>query len=300
MKNVKLKALTLLGASLMLTISVVAQEQPKVKTSEDETKIKWEDDSKIKEKKDEIKYKPNDDDKVKVKKDEVKYKPNDDDKVKVKKDEIKVKSGDEKYKYKKDEIKYKTDDLKVKDEKGERKIKGVVEPMQPTLTERTHVTTGETNVTTKTHVEKMNDRTVIPAPAVVPQVPVAKAPAPAPKKTTTRKYAARKTTPKKSTGARTVVRTKVVRDTVFVPTPPETIVHTEREVVRDTVTVTRVDTVVKIQKENTYTGYAVPQGNFKKVKLKRDDNGEVWMKRKDSDGKTKTEKLQKIDKMEKD
>ena len=278
MKNVKLKSLTLLGMSLMLSVSVLAQEQPKVKTSEDETKIKWENDSKIKEKKDEIKYKPNDDDKVKVKK-----------------DEIKVKSGDDKYKHKKDEIKYKTEDLKVKDEKGERKIKGVVEPMQPTLTERTHVSTGETNVTTKTHVEKMNDRTVIPAPVVTPPAPVAKAPEPAPKKTTTRKYAARKTTPKKS-GARNVVRTKVVRDTVFVPTPPETIVHTEREVIRDTVTVTRVDTVVKIQKENTYTGYSVPQGNFKKVKLKRDDNGEVWMKRKDSDGKTRTEKLEKIEK----
>jgi hypothetical protein len=36
-----------------------------------------------------------------------------------------------------------------------------------------------------------------------------------------------------------------------------------------------------VNTENTYTGYRVPRGNFKKVKLKKDKaNGDVWMKRK--------------------
>ena len=76
-----------------------------------------------------------------------------------------------------------------------------------------------------------------------------------------------------------VTRTKLVRDTVFVPSDP--IVRTNTEYIHDTVELTRVDTFTKVQTQNTYTGYRVPRGNFKKVTLKRDKNtGEVYMKRK--------------------
>ena len=90
------------------------------------------------------------------------------------------------------------------------------------------------------------------------------------KKTATRKgsshkrIAARKT----NTARKYVVRTKIVKDTVFVPSPPETVVSTQTDYVHDTVLVTRTDTVVKTQTANTYAGYSVPRGDFKKVKLK--------------------------------
>lgn len=280
MKNTMLRSLSLLGASLVMTLSVAAQDIPKVKTDEKETKYKSED-VKAKQKKDETKIKL------------------DDLKVKEKKDETKYKSDDLKVKNKKDQTKYKGDDLKVKEDDEEKKIKAKVEPLEKTSTESTEIKIGETDVKVKEQVVPipteppvaeriMTERAVVPPP-----------PAPVVKKAPAKKYAAKKSTPRKRTVSnkpKTIVRTKVVRDTVYVPSPPEKEIYTQKEYVhiRDTVTITRVDTVVKTQIENTYDGYNVPQGDFTKVKLKKDkDDGEVWMKRKEKDGKIKTEKLEK-------
>jgi hypothetical protein len=245
MKNRMMRSFALLGISVMMTLSVAAQDEPKIKVSDKESKYKSED--------------------------------------------LKIKE-------KKEEVKYKSADLKVKDENDKRKIKARVTPMQKTSTERTVIKTGETNVRTKERLEPVSLTPADAEPAAVRQVAVPEISAPV-KKTATRKYTARKNTvhkpagaPKTNTVRKYVVRTKVVRDTVLVPSPPERIVS--KEYVHDTVTVTRVDTVVKTKIQNTYTGYPVPKGDFKKVKLKRDENGgDVWMKRKEKDGKTKTEKL---------
>jgi hypothetical protein len=277
MKNRMTRLFALLGIPLMMTLSVAAQEEPKIKTSDKENKYKSED-LKIKDKKDEVKYK------------------SEDHKIKDKKDEVKYKSDDVKIKEKKDEVKYKSEEVKVKDKKDERKIKAKVTPMQKTATERTVMKTGETNVRTKEHLEPVSVEPAEAEPTVAQAVAVPEVSKPV-KKTATRKSVAGKNTVhkptavhKNSTRPKYIVRTKVVRDTVLVPSPPEKVVSTEY--VHDTVTITRVDTVVKTKTQNTYSGYAVPKGNFKKVKLKRDENGgDVWMKRKEKDGKTKTEKL---------
>jgi hypothetical protein len=243
MKNRMVRSIALLGISVMMTLSVAAQDQPKVKVSDKE---------------------------------------------------VKYKSEDVKIKEKKEETKYKSADVKVKEKEGETKIKAAnVKPMQRTSTERSTLKTGETRVRTQEQLKPLPvEKEAVeatPAPQVaVPDLPKVK-------KTTTRKYAARKTTVQKPTVAhktnaapRTIVRTKVVRDTVIVASPPEKVVSTEY--VHDTVTVTRVDTVEKVKTRNTYNGYDVPRGDFKKVKLKRDPKtGEVEMKRKEKDG--KTEKL---------
>jgi hypothetical protein len=248
MKNTMLRSLSLFGISLAMALSVAAQDEPKVKISDNENKYKSED--------------------------------------------LKIKE-------KKEESKYKADDLKMKDEKEERKIKAKVKPMRITTKEKTEIKTGKTDVRVKEHMEPVTTITPqVSEPVVGTQEPVA-VPKTTVKKSTARKYsAAKKTSAPKRTAARKakaapkyIVRTKVVRDTVYVPSPPETIVSMQKEYVHDTVTVTRVDTVVKMQTENTYTGYSVPRGDFKKVKLERDKDGEVWMKRKMKDGKIKTEKL---------
>jgi hypothetical protein len=209
--------------------------------------------------------------------------------------ENKYKSEDRKIKEEKEEAKYKSTGLKIKDEKHERKIKGKVRPMQVTATERTEVKTGETQVMTKEHLEPLTTESVVSEPATVEPVAVPKTATV--KKNTTRKYAASKSIHHKRIVARKtnmarkyVVRTRIVRDTVFVPSPPEKIVSTQTEYVHDTVLVTRVDTVIRMQTKNTYAGYRVPRGDFKKVKLKREKDGEVWMKRKEKDG-IKTEKI---------
>jgi hypothetical protein len=255
MKNTMLRSLSLLGIGLMLSLSVAAQKEPKVKTSEDETKYKSENL-----------------------------------KTKQKKDENKYKSADIKVKEKKDETKYKGDDMKMKDEDDKRKLKARVEPMERTRREHTVIKTGEPDVMTKQHIERVVIPPPEPAPVVAAPIAPPKVEAPV-KKATPRKYAARKAAPKRNTGQKVVYRTKVVRDTVFVPTPPERVVSVEKEFIHDTVSITRVDTVFRMATENTYTGYSVPRGDFKKVKLKTDDDGEVWMKRKEKDGKVKSEKV---------
>jgi hypothetical protein len=221
-------------------------------------------------------------------------------KVKVSDKEYKYKSEDLKIKEKKEETKYKSEDLKMKDEKDERKLKAKVKPMKATMKERTEVKTGATQVMTKEHMQSITSKPEIAEPVVTDPVATPKV-ATTVKKAPAGKQKASKSTAQKRTAARKsgktpkyVVRTKIVRDTVYVPSPPERIVSTQTEYVRDTVIITRVDTVLKVQTTNTYTGYRVPSGDFKKVKLKRDkDDGEVWMKRKEKDGKIKTEKLEK-------
>ena len=256
MKTKMIRSLSLFCIFLVMALSVAAQEDTKVKTSDKVSKYKSEG-LKIKDKKDEEKYK----------------------------------SADLKIKNKEDEEKYKSADLKIKDKEDERKVKAKVKPMQKTYSERTRIKTGETQVRVKEHLEQVDAAPAEPEPAAAEQVAVAKIPATV-KKTTTRKYTAKKAvvhTAARKTPHRYIVRTKIVRDTVFVPSPPERVVSTEYK--HDTVSVTRVDTVVKMQTQNTYTGYRVPRGDFKKVKLKRDkNNGDVWMKRKEKDGKTETDK----------
>lgn len=204
-------------------------------------------------------------------------------KAKVTDQEAKYKSEYAKTKEEKNEIKDKSPDLKVKDEKKETKIKGVVRPMRVIATETAELKTGETNVKVQEHVTPLPVTTkVVSEQPVVEQVPVTK---PVTTTVVAKKKVYRKNVAavrKPNTGVKYVVRTKVVRDTVFVPSAPERIVTTETEYVHDTVIVTRVDTVEKTQKVNTYTGYSVPRGNFKKVILTKDrKTGEVKMKRKE-------------------
>ena len=232
-----LRSLSLLGVALAMALSVAAQDQPKVKMSDKETKYK---------------------------------------------------SDDLKIKDKKEEEKYKTADLKVKDEGVKTKVKGMVRPMHITKTERTEIRTGESDVKVTDHILPLPTETVetvTPVPAVTQQLAVPDAPTVAAKPVHHRvhRYAVSKNVPAKRVATKYVVRTKVVRDTVYVPSPPEKLVSTQTEYVHDTVSVTRVDTFLKYQKENTYTGYQVPRGNFKKVKLKKDKDDEVWMKRKGKD-----------------
>jgi hypothetical protein len=239
MKHTMLKTLSILGISLMMTASVAAQEEPKVKVNDNEYKYKSED--------------------------------------------LKMKGNEE-------ESKYKAKDLKIKENDEERKVKGKVKPMRLTTTERTVMKTGETQIRAKEQLAPINTlEPVVPAPTpvVVEQVAVPKT-ASTVKKTGTRKYAAKKSTARKhiaarksSTAPRTIVRTKIVRDTVYVPSPPPQMLATQTEYVHDTVFITRVDTVLRMQSTNNYAGYRVPAGDFKKVKLKKDKDGDVWMKRKE-------------------
>jgi hypothetical protein len=86
MKNTMIKSLSLLGISVMMALSVAAQDVPKIKVTDDETKYKSED-LKIKDKKEkESKYK-SDDVKIKDKKDKKDKYKSDDVKIKDKKDE---------------------------------------------------------------------------------------------------------------------------------------------------------------------------------------------------------------------
>lgn len=230
MKNTLIRSLSLIGISLLMTLSVAAQEDPKLKVNDKEGKFKSED--------------------------------------------LKLKAEKEK------EAKYKSDELKGKDKKGEVKVKGITRPMRATSTINTEMRTGETQVRTKEQIEPINTNEVVVEPAAPSQIAVSK---PA-----VRKYTHKKTvhkyvaTRKTNTRPKYIVRTKVVRDTVFVPSAPEKIVSTQTKYIHDTVSVTRVDTVVKMETKNTYTGYSVPRGNFKKVTLKKDKKtGEVYMKRKE-------------------
>jgi hypothetical protein len=194
--------------------------------------------------------------------------------------------------------KYRTEDLKIKDkekggkytdykvtEKDKGKVKGIVHPMNRTMYERTDLKSGETQVRTKQHIERVEE----PLPEVTPATPIVATevsvnPMPLPeKKVAVHKRVAPKTMHKsvavRRPAVKYVTRTKLVRDTVFVPSDP--IVRTNTEYIHDTVELTRVDTFTKVQTQNTYTGYRVPRGNFKKVTLKKDKNtGEVYMKRK--------------------
>jgi hypothetical protein len=251
-----LRSLSLLGISLMMGLSVAAQDGAKVKIGDKETKYKSED-LKIKEEKKTAKYK----------------------------------SDDVKIKEEKHTSKYKSDDLKIKDEKSERKIKGTVKPMQVSTREEIEMRTGETKVRTQEHLapitQPVTEETTVATPTAIEPVAVPKTAATI-KKTSTRKYASRSAAPRRRVAAsksnvrtKYVVRTQVVKDTVFVPSPPEKVVTTQTEYVHDTVLVSRVDTVVRMQTTNTYSGYQVPRGDFKKVKLKKDKDGEVHMKRKE-------------------
>ncbi len=189
--------------------------------------------------------------------------------------EYKYKSGDYKVKEQKDESKYKGSAYKEKVNSNERKVKKLVRPMRPTSSEETTIITGETRVTatepSRTTIEQVTmnaaqDEAVTKTKSV--------------RKSTTRHYAAHRSPARKhyavrktkSTHKYAAVRTKIVK---------EPIVTTRTEYVHDTVFVTRVDTVMKIQRMNTYAGYRIPRGDFKKVKLKRDKEGRVWMKRKE-------------------
>jgi hypothetical protein len=241
----------------MMAVSAVAQDQPKVKVNDNEVKIK------------------SDDEKVKLQKEENKYKT----------DGLKVKDNE-------NELKVKGDGLKIKDNENERKVKATVAPMRPTSTERVEMKTGATQVKSTEHVaplpqERVTIERADPMPVAVQPVTVSKS-TDVKKSSTHKRVAAKSTTPKrvaarKSTAPKTIVRTKLVRDTVtvYVPGPTERVVSTQTEYVHDTVTVTRVDTVVRMQTNNTYSGYSVPRGDFKKVKLKKDKDGEVHMKRKE-------------------
>jgi hypothetical protein len=238
MKNRMLRSVSLLCISLMMALSVIAQEPAKLKANDKESKYKSED--------------------------------------------LKIKE-------KKEEGKYKATDLKMKDEKAKGKVKARVHPMHRTRVEETDMKTGETQVRTKEHIQPVEEPVlpeVTPAePTTAAELKVPETPAPE-KKVAVHKHVAKRSTYNKSLAARKphaapkyIVRTKVVKDTVYVPSEP--IVKTNTEYVHDTVELTRVDTFTKVNTENTYTGYRVPRGNFKKVKLKKDKaNGDVWMKRK--------------------
>lgn len=257
MKNTILRSLSVLGVSVMMALSATAQEQPKVKVNDNEAKYK------------------SDDEKLKLQKDEAKYKS----------DDLKVKENG-------NELKIKGEDLKVKANDNEKKVKATVQPMHPSTTERIEMKTGETHVKATEHLTPLTEEHVTvepapPTPVAVEQVTVAKTSAdvkPAARKHVAVKSSAHKrVAARKTTAPKTVVRTKVVRDTVtvYVPSPPERIVSKQTEYVHDTVMVSRVDTVVRMQTTNTYSGYSVPSGDFKKVKLKKDKDGEVHMKRKE-------------------
>lgn len=189
--------------------------------------------------------------------------------------EYKYKSGNYKVKEQKDESKYKGTAYKEKENSNEKKVKKLVRPMRLTATEETSIRTGETQVTTSDP-----SRVTIEQTTMNTSREVATTKTKAVKKSSMRHYAAHKRPMHKHYAARktksthkyAAVRTKIVRDTV---------VATKTEYIRDTVFVTRVDTVMKIQRMNTYAGYRVPRGDFKKVKLKRDKEGRVWMKRKE-------------------
>jgi hypothetical protein len=247
-RNTILRPLSLIGLTLLLALSVAAQDDPKLKTSDKE---------------------------------------------------LKYKSEDLKIKEKKEETKIKSDDLKIKDEKDERKVKATVTPMETTSKESVEITTGETHVRVKEHAKPMNSTPQV-EPVVTGKAPEQIAiPATTVKKTVTRKYTAKKAVARKPViGSKTrvapkvIVRTKIVKDTVYVPSPPERIVTTQTEYIHDTVSMTRVDTVTKVVTQNTYSGYDVPKGDFKKVKLSKDKKtGEVYMKTKSKDGKQETEKI---------
>jgi len=207
-------------------------------------------------------------------------------KVKIKEKKDKYKSEDLKIKDNRDESKYKADGMKIKEGDGTTKMKAHVVPMNATYKSKTELKTGETNVMTKEHPTPIKAMVPEPEPTVVNEVQVPETPAPV-TKTTTHRYVAKKTAHKpvtRSTGPkpRYIVKTKVIRDTVYTPSAPERVVTVDTQYLHDTVSMTRVDTVIKREKENTYTGYAVPRGNFKKVKLKKDkQTDEVRMKTKE-------------------
>jgi hypothetical protein len=200
----------------------------------------------------------------------------DEPKVKNNHHEWKYKSNDLKVKLQKDEDKYKAGDLKIKENSNERKVKGYVKPMRLTKSEKVMVKTGETTVWTSPHQEAAmtsEDQSTTETASV--------------KKSTTRKYAARGVHHKRTAARKTssthkyAMHKKTVRHyAAHTASQPEKIVK-QTEYLHDTVFVTRVDTVVRIERMNTYAGYRVPRGDFKKVKLKRDRDGRVWMKRKE-------------------
>jgi hypothetical protein len=195
-------------------------------------------------------------------------------KVKINDHEYKYKSEDVKVKLQREEDKYKTPGLKIKDNGRERKVKGWVKPMRITTTERTVIKTGETQVATTEHL----------APATASVEPATPKTATV-KKSATRKYASRKATSQKRIAARKTnskhryaVHRKAVRHSA---SQPKQVAAVQTVYVHDTVFITRVDTVLRLQRMNTYSGYRVPRGDFKKVKFKRDNDGRVWMKRKE-------------------
>jgi hypothetical protein len=207
----------------------------------------------------------------------------------------------DKYKTNKNETKYKTSGYKVKENKNETKIKGTL--VRPKVFDKSTVVTeerktGQTQVRTKETLIPLDSRTVADEkPVVATAEPIdmktikksttvakkksyAKA-----RKAPARKVAARKTPARKLYAA---AKPQIIRDTVYIEKEPETRVVTNTEFVRDTVVVSRVDTVFRTQ---SFTGYRMPSVNYKKLKLKKDGN-EIYMKKKTEDGKWIKEKFE--------
>jgi hypothetical protein len=198
-------------------------------------------------------------------------------KEKVGKHEYKYKSDDLKVKLQKDEDKYKAGSLKVKENSNERKVKSLVKPMRISKTEQTTIKTGETQVWTSRHEapSATNEETTATKTSTV-------------RKSGGRKYAARSTAHRRTAARKTSTARKYAAHTrkarhhrTYAASQQQRVTATQPQYIHDTVYVTRVDTVVRIQRMNTYSGYRVPRGDFKKVKLKRDKDGRVWMKRKE-------------------
>jgi hypothetical protein len=197
-------------------------------------------------------------------------------KVKNNHHEWKYKSDDYKVKLQKDEDKFKTPGLKIKENSNERKIKGYVKPMRLTKTEKTIVKTGET----QTWTSRQDNPTMMSDERTATETKQIR-------KHNTRRYAAKTSAHKRVAVRKTskqhkyAFHKKTMKHYAAHTTRQQTKVVKETQYVHDTVFVTRVDTVIKIQRMNTYSGYRVPRGDFKKVKFKRDRDGRVWMKRKE-------------------
>lgn len=198
-------------------------------------------------------------------------------KEKVGHHEYKYKSDDLKVKLQKDEDKFKTGSLKVKENCCERKVKGWVKPMRVTRTEKTMIKTGETQVWTSTH----------PAPDMTTNQ-TTETKTTSVRKATTHRYAGRMKSHKRLAARKTSAKHRYAAHTRKVrhyaahsSNRQSAAVAVQPQYLHDTVFVTRVDTVVRLERMNTYSGYRVPRGDFKKVKLKRDRDGRVWMKRKE-------------------
>jgi hypothetical protein len=187
-------------------------------------------------------------------------------KTKVSNNESKLKVEDGDYELK---IKQDRNEFKLKEE-GNLPLRNVT-VAQPEITTTTTLRQGETMTTVKAGK--------LPETAKVTQTA-------APKKAYTAKKcncpstAARKTTAKKSTVAYKA-KPKAKTSNVAKTTASPIIVH-------DTVFVTRVDTVLTVMEQQSFAGYRHDNiglmDNFKELKIKREDNGEVKLKKEYDDG----------------